>query len=443
MMPGSRSRPFLPATTILLALLAVVIFVQQKLWQQAQVSGPKPPNLLLITIDTLRADELGAYGSPHGHSPVLDRLARRSTLYSMAIAPAPWTLPSIGAIMTGLEPAEHGAIHFRKPLPEAPTLAEKLRASGYHTSAAVTHFLVGPDYGFDRGFERFEQRLIPASDDEAHLSITSRELTDIGIELLNETREPAFVWLHYFDPHFHYMEHPPATRATDPGRHGRKLYRGEIGFTDAEIGRLLDAADALPRPPVVLLTSDHGEQFYEHGSLHHTTAVYQEVVAVPLLVARSLGGGGDIVQAPTRILDAHGLLLQAAGAVQPGRPTSLEPPVLVHSEQASNLRALVAGRYKVIADLGRGRVELYDLVADPAERLNLAAEQPELLERMCASLSGHFAELERAGQALRDEREVEISQEREDQLAALGYVGGPTGGPETAGRDLCAAALGR
>jgi arylsulfatase A-like enzyme len=404
-------------------LVAMLLVLAAQRWL-ARVPAPSAsrPNLLLVTVDTLRADELGAYGLPLRRSPELDRLARRSTVYEMAVAPAPWTLPSIASIMTGLEPKAHGAILFRRALPEAvPTLAERLRGLGYHTSAAVTHFVLGPEYGFDRGFERFDRGLIPASDQEAHLSVTSEALTATGLELLRSAEEPYFVWLHYFDPHFHYLAHPPDTVAADPGFGGRNLYRGEVRFTDRALGELLASAAAMPRPPLVVFTADHGEQFFEHRGWQHTTAVYQEVVHVPLLVHRPDQTQARIVPGPKRLVDVYALLLGLAGAAQTAE--AFEAPILLHTQQAADLRAIVAGRYKLIADLRAGRLELYDLFADPGERHDLAAELPEVVARLCGSMAGHFEELGRRDAALRTAaREVDLSPERNAQLESLGYT---------------------
>ncbi len=380
----------------------------------------KPPNILLITVDTLRADDLGGYGSPMYASPALDRLSRQSRLYQMVWAPSPWTLPSLASLMTGLEPKVHGAIHFRKALPQnALTLAEKLRKKGYHTSAAVTHLLLGPDYGFDRGFERFDEELIPGTDDAAHLSVTSERLSEIGVDLLKTAKEPFFVWLHYFDPHFHYMPHPPETTMKSDGR---SLYRGEIRFTDAFLGEVMAAAERLPRPPAVIVTADHGEQFKEHGGWHHTTALYQEVVQIPLLIATGAVGTGSVIEGPTRMTDLHQWILDFV-------EKSVEPPempvareVFLHSEQACNLRGLVEGRYKLIADLIRKRVRLYDLWADPGERSDLAAERVELRNDICRKAAEGFGRLALQGEEIRNDAELEMPEEKRQQLEQLGYL---------------------
>jgi arylsulfatase A-like enzyme len=238
----------------------------------------------LISVDTLRHDRVGFAGYQRPTSTKLDALAERSTVFTNAYSQSGWTLPSMATIMTGRYPKEHGAIDFgRRMDPTLPTIATILKAQGYDTGGFVSHVLLTPFYGFDRGFSQFDTSALKLG--VPREAITAGPLTDKVIAALATAGEPFFFWVHYFDPHFEYRPHEPwssfGTSASD-------RYDQEIASTDFQIGRLMEALEKSDRldSTIVIFTSDHGEEFGEHGGEYHYT-LYDEVVRVPSSYAPS------------------------------------------------------------------------------------------------------------------------------------------------------------
>ena len=258
--------------------------------------APRRPNVLLISIDTLRADRLGCYGSTRGTSPRIDELAAQATVFEAAHSSSAWTLPSLCTLMTGLAPSTHGATQLDSMLPpEHRTLAEHLLRAGYDTAIVASHIFLTEHYGLQQGFNLVDEELLVAASD-FNRSITSPQVSERGIRFLDakalgaqaaghSTATPWFLWLHYFDPHAEYMKHEGISE-----RFGTEtqsdLYDGEIAFTDLHVGRVLEALQrtGLAENTVVVITADHGEEFGEHGQQRHGNHLHQEVVRVPLIV---------------------------------------------------------------------------------------------------------------------------------------------------------------
>lgn len=272
-----------------------------------------PPNIVLISIDTLRADHLDVYGYSRPTAPNLSRLAEEGVLFEHALSQAPWTLPAMASVLTGLYPSQHGASTSEARIAgRVETLAEALLARGYRTRAVVSHSFVDANHGFARGFERFDESQVLGHD-----AVTSEAVSRIALEkMLPDAGQPFFLWVHYFDPHFTYVHHPevgfagrsegrfgsaiPARLLSRPGRvsdseleHIRAVYDEEIRVTDWAVGALLDGIEALglKENTVVLVTGDHGEYFLERGRFFHGKDVYEELVHVPLII------GGDLPEA--------------------------------------------------------------------------------------------------------------------------------------------------
>lgn len=408
-MRGSEFRTGLRFGMLLLFLLA----------SQGNGCSPAPPrpSFVLILIDTLRADHLGAYGYSRPTSPSLDALASRGILFEEAIAAAPWTLPSSMALMTGRLPSSHRVENDGMRLSAGiPTLAEVLKSSGYTTSAVVSHIYVSGLFGFDRGFDRFED--FGLSRDyrfEAGLEPRAEKVSERALQEVRALKgRPFFLLVHYFDPHWDYDPPPPySTRFTGPyagsirgsyqsfsryippgavlspedRRHLEDLYDGEIAYTDSQVGRLVEGLrqEGAGEETLVLVTSDHGEEFKEHGSLGHGRNLYDEVVKVPLIVAR-LGSRG----APRRVaeqirgIDLFPTLCELAGAkVPPGVQGKSLVPWLSGGREAARGAVSETIRFdayrksyrepgqKIIVRLEDNRREFYDLASDPGERRNL------------------------------------------------------------------------
>ena len=403
----------------------------------AAPKGP-PPSVLLITIDTLRADRLGAYGDTLARTPHMDALARAGVSFARAFTPAPLTLPAHASLMTGLLPPQHGVRGnggFALGKDHA-TLAEALRARGLRTGAFVGGFPLERRFGLARGFDHYGDVFDRAPG--IHFDFAERRADRVVEEALSwlaGQAGPVFAWVHVFDPHAPY-DAPPDFRTADP-------YRGEIAFTDKALGALLTAWDARPGPSFTALTADHGEAFGEHGEESHSLFVYDTTLRVPLVLRGPGLPAGRRLETPVGLADlAATLVARVDGAVTPegasppprlpGRdlledlraPSSSPAPLYAETLSPrldfgwSDLRALRDGRYKYVR---APRPELYDVLADPGETRDLSAREPAVRERLRSALESMLRRL--------GDREVRTAPDSEaaERLRALGYVQGPGG----------------
>jgi len=250
------------------------------------------PNVLLITLDTTRADRLGCYGDRDALTPRLDGLAADGTRFDAAYTPSPMTLPAHATLLTGLEPPEHGVrINGRQRLPDGvSTVAEALRSRGYRTSAFVAAYVLARRFGLDRGFETYDDDLSAALPQTVHEQLSVSRPGDVvagaALDWLGSVvREgaPFFAWVHFYDAHY-----PPHAHASLDGTRfaGAASYDAGIAFMDQQVGRLLDFLDASghARDTVVIAVGDHGEGLGEHGDQEHGYLLNEEVLRVPLLL---------------------------------------------------------------------------------------------------------------------------------------------------------------
>jgi arylsulfatase A-like enzyme len=400
---------------------------------------PTHPNLLLVTVDTLRPDRLGFGGHERPTSPALDRLAAEGVRFERSYSQSGWTLPSLATVLTGRHPSRHGAVAFDAALdPGLPTLATLLRQRGYDTRAFVSHVLLRPQYGLARGFARYDGSVLEVG--HPHRVATAKPLTDRAIRALDEVRPPFFLWVHYFDPHFLYLRHPEFAGFGDSDL---DRYDGEIAHTDEQVGRLLDALREHGREDdtVVVFTADHGEAFGENGAYYHDDL--GEPVARTPLVVKAPGLAPGVRHEPAQQIDLLPTVLARLGVPTPeglpGRdllaPDGAERPVFMERVDPSPWlqRAVVRGRHKLVvnvrvegaqppADRPRGPtvrpgVFLYDLEDDPGETTNLFDPESEVARELLALLHEHFAGLPDAvGRA------VEVDEDLREKLRALGYA---------------------
>jgi len=368
------------------------------------------PSILLVTLDTTRADAMG-YESDAARTPHLDTLAARGLRFSQAYATAPMTLPSHTSMLTGLYPADHGVRENARYLGgDKELLAERLRGKGYETAAFVSGLPLSRPFGLARGFDHYDDEIATGAERRA-AETTERALAWLG----KQAGKQVFQWVHYFDPHEPYDPPEPfRSEIRDP-------YLAEIAAMDREVGRLLDAFEARAgsRDVRILVAGDHGEGRGDHGEALHGNLLYQGVMRVPLLIAGS-GVDAGTVSHPVSLRRVFDTVLDWAGEDRPysltrgARETVLGEamkPFLQYGWQPQVMA--VTDEVKVIRS---GGVEIYDLRADPREAHDLAGERP-LPSEVQRTLDEYLAKLEVAG-APKDG----VSQEDRERLASLGYV---------------------
>ena len=362
--------------------------------------SPPKRNVLLITIDTLRADRLGCYGSRTVKTPNIDALAAGGTLFEETITPVPLTLPSHASILTGRYPAEHGIRDngfYRLPK-GYPTLATEFAKAGYQTAAFVASGTLNGVFGLNQGFDLYDDMSVVKG--RTQLTDRSERPADkvtakVAEWLKNSVKKPFFLWVHYFDPHAPY-EPPESYREKYRGR----LYDGEVAFTDREVGRLLKVLKeaGFERDTLVILTADHGESLGEHGEMSHGVFLYRATMHVPLIFSGPGVPAGKPISSMARLIDICPTILSYAHLnknfscsgrdlwpIIAGRSIPEGELIYIETEAPANLmgwsalKGLRTDRFKFIALPAR---ELYDIRADPGENHNLITSQPDVAAAM-------------------------------------------------------------
>jgi arylsulfatase A-like enzyme/Flp pilus assembly protein TadD len=402
-------------------------------------------NVLLITIDTLRADVLGCYGG-RAATPNLDRLASLGARFDFAHAHAVITLPSHASILTGLYPTQHG-VHENsgyRLAADIPTLASRLKPHGFATGAFVGAFPVDSRFGLNAGFDMYDDHY-PGTSMNSEFKLPERRadaVVQVAIRWIAVQQGRWFAWVHVFDPHSPYTPPPPFDR-----QYAGQPYLGEVAWTDSALGSLLETVAGLDaRPTLVIVTGDHGESLGDHGEETHGLFAYESTLRVPLILAqfgsgterwppRTGSGGrakaGTAMSTPVWHVDVLPTVLDALGiAAPPGLPgRSLLPGAASAADagRASYFEALSASLNRGWAPLRgvlRGREkyielpipELYDLAADPGEQTSLADRQPDVRQALEARLRTFPAGA--PGTRRREDPEAVA------RLRALGYVTG-------------------
>lgn len=430
--------------------IVVLFLLLASLIVSAEAAGSRT-NLLLVTIDTLRADRVGFYNPRKALTPNLDSLAGTSVVFTRAFAHAVTTLPSHANILLGTTPAYHGVqdnAHFIVR-PEFLSLAEHLRDAGYATGAFVGGFPLDSRFGLDQGFSVYDdafdrEEAGPVEADATGSERPAGKVWAAARAWLKERESPWFLWVHFYDPHYPYAP-PEPYRARFAG----EPYDGEVAYADAVLGELLAGLEARDRgePPLIVLTADHGESLGEHGELTHGFLAYNATLWVPLLI-RVPGGRPRVVSQNVSHIDLFpticdllevklpaGLqgaslapLLKGGGAA--ARPVYFESLSPYFNLGWAPLRGLIDGPLKFIDS---PRPELYDLRNDFGEARNIAGRSSAEAGALKTKLDGTIKALlspESAGAARRMDRATE------EKLRSLGYLAGPvaagkkTYGPE-------------
>lgn len=377
------------------------------------------PDVVLITLDTTRADAIGK------NTPNLEALARGGVRYTRAITPAPLTLPSHASMLTGLEPPEHGVRdNGTAALPkDVPTLAALLRQRGYATGAFVSSRVLDRRFGLDRGFDVYDDTM--AAEEIGEYGYPERDATQVTSAALawaarQTSSKPLFLWIHYYDAHAPYA--PPSPFSG---------YAGEVAYVDGEVGRLLSKLRKTRR--IVVVAGDHGESLGEHGERTHGVFLYRSVLAVPLLISGAATPRVVPHAVSTKRLAAT--IAHLVGAKAFGDPLppfgASRPPVYSESQMPataygwSALRAYSDDRFRFI---DAPRVELYDSIADPAESRNLAGEQRRELFRLKNAMTAALARMK-----TRDASTI-VDPALASSLRSLGYLSG-TSGPSRSNID--------
>ncbi len=413
-------------------------------------TGAAGYNLLLVTLDTLRADRLGIYGYDAAETPNIDRLAAEGVRFDRVTTTVPVTLPAHASIMTGLNPLAHGVRNNGAFVlgPEATTLAEVLREQGYATGGFIGAVVLAPQFGIAQGFDHFDglARYQAVTGDESG-ERPGEEVVAAASDWIREQQQPFFAWVHMYDPHDPYA--PPEPYA---GRFADNPYDGEIAYVDEMVGRLLQTLEEAGAADntLVIVTADHGEGLGDHGERGHSFFIYDSTVRVPLIFwAPGLVPSGIVPAAPASVVDIFPTVLSLLGApagsfggegvAARSLAARFEDPdaagAAAYAESLipyldfgwSELRALISGDYKYIE---APEPELYNLTEDPGESDNLVDVEVGIADEMAAALAAIVGDEDvtaATGRAVDDESIA--------GLQALGYIAGG-GGPARDRRDI-------
>ena len=422
----------------------------------ARPATAAPPDVVLVTLDTVRADRVGFLGSTRGLTPALDALAREAVVFERAYAQAPMTTVSHASILTGTQPPFHKVQDFGLALPpSAPYLPALLGAAGYRTAAFVGSMVLDPKGpiapGFDRGFDVYDAGFRTRKDGADPYATKERRGAEVVARALawldRRPAGPVFLWVHLYDAHDPYDPPTPFKE-----RFAKEPYDGEIAGVDAAVGRLVAGLRErrLYDGALVVVAADHGESLGEHGETTHGVFLYEATVHVPLLL-RLPGAqeGGRRVSARVSLVDiaptvlaaaavavpaavqGRSLLRLAAGGREPERPSYAESE---YPHRVFGWSALRAWREERFLFVDAPRRELYDLRADPAAARNLAAERGAVVSGMAGAMGKAVASW--AGAAPEAPRAA-VDPALVERLSSLGYASGATGtiGPAPSGVD--------
>ena len=423
----------------------------------------KRPNVIFIVIDTLRADHVGCYGYQRNTTPNIDKLAREGILFKNAISVAPWTLPSIGTLLTSQYPSVLG-VRDTAPLDEKfPLISQVLKRHNYTTHGVISHILLSQRLGLGRGYDKYMEW----ASRPLHEGISSPAVTKQAISFLQQKQEnPFFLFTHYFDPHYNYLLHEKYnyyssyrgkitsgqlytdiarmrhSLSEEDIRYLISLYDSEISFTDEYVGKLLDELkqQRLYDNSVIVLVGDHGEEFMEKGWLGHSINLNHKVLHVPLIIKLPDGEPG-IIEKPFGLIDVMPTICQYLGLEVPGGLEGQPFDFHRHASQATRpifsetfkqqpgfafqvgVVSILLERRKLIYDFIKKTKQIYDLVDDPDERNNLA-DQPSEQNRMLGGLLSKWIEnIETKRRDVQPAQSDELfTPDQRKQLESLGYL---------------------
>lgn len=436
-MPLSKGRRLAAALVLIGVVIAAAVAYKASSAPAFRIERSPERNVLLVTIDTLRADALGSYGG-RAATPNLDALASRGARFTFAHGHAVVTLPSHASILSGRYPYEHGirdntGYRFDQG---RPTIATLLKSAGFATGAFVGGFPLDRRFGLGAGFDTYDDRLDPASaTDPGERERRADAVVASATNWIGSQRGKWLAWVHLYDPHTTYAA-PADWAAKYPGA----PYLGEVAWTDFALGPLLTLLQTQPRDTLIVVTADHGESLGEHGETTHGVFAYESTLRVPLIIAETRVAGGKnslpegvTIDTPVRHVDLLPTILDAAGVPPPAslsgaslqeviatrtgedRPSYFESMTPAVTRGWAPLRGLISSGHKYI-DLPLP--ELYDLARDPGEATNLVTGEPDRTQVFVNLLKGF--------DMAPPSRAAAETPETIERLRSLGYIGGGT-----------------
>jgi len=459
-------------TLVIVALATVVVAVVAGWWFLNRPSAPSS-NIIIILIDTVRRDAISCYGGRPGVTPRIDAVAADGVRFEQAVSTSGWTVPAIGSLLTGAWPTIHGSVgkglHITPMREELPVATELFKQKGFGTVAFATSAFVSPLLGVDRGFDLFDHEY--SVNWEARRADTT--ITLAIAELRKRKDRPTFYFIHLFDPHLDYdppreygslyteAEREPApplslgavlalrtgadgTAPPDPADQSyvRGLYDGEVAFMDSQIGRFVDELKSLDlyERSTIVIVADHGEEFWDHGGFEHGHTLYDELVAIPLIMKfpGEIVPGAPTVKSQVRLLDVGPTLFELADIDPPESFVGQSLMPHVRGETDDDLDAycestlygpprfaIRGSRYKYVAVPAKhGLVsgELYDWRNDPGETTDLTAEVPDVASRLRADLTEWYQKNAAQAQEMSRVTPIDMHPDRIKLLKSLGYV---------------------
>jgi len=472
---NSRLQRFLPLLIFLLIAATVAAVVYVTVISTPSVSPCK--NVILVVLDTVRADRLGCYGNPSGITPEIDKFAKESVLFENAFSQAPWTLPSVASLFTSSYPAQHGAGGFLgrfKMLGEdAVTLAEVFQRCGASTCAIINVFFLSEKFGMTQGFGTVDSYVPLSNVDTRRAGPT----TDAALRWIDQHKsKPFFLLVHYFDPHLVYDPPQPFRRrfaapedcdttdyifgtrrdiiefrrnktklGSDKIARLEKLHNGEVAYVDSEVGELIEGISkrGLDKNTVIVITSDHGEEFLDHGGFEHGHTLYDELLHVPLLIrsctinpekenSEGTRRGSVRIQTTVRLIDIAPTVCELAGIAAEPAFTGRSLVPLMDGKQEADRSVLSEGNMwgpsgtgwrkdglKLIIQSSSPKVQLFDVRSDPKEQENLANRHPKRCNDMMSDLK---LILQTLSQKHLKARPPSLTPDEIERLRSLGYV---------------------
>ncbi len=421
---------------------------------------PRPqddrPNLLLISLDTVRADALGSYGATNGGTPTLDRFAAEGTRMAQSWAQAPSTTPTHSSLFTGAYVYEHGALgHDQRLSSSWTTLAEHLSGQGYRTFALTSSAKFREGTGFDQGFHTYE-----VNNHDKFTDRSAHVVERLGEELVRDADRPSFGFVHLMDAHAPYdppspwreryldgpssvppkrtvrfiRRHQKSPKRVTPEQRAdlRRLYDGGVAFVDHRVSQIRELITASPRPTLVVIVSDHGEAFGENGYLGHSSVLWEEVLQVPWILWGPGIPAGQVVDSPVSTVDVMPTLAALAGAplirpvsgrdlsaaIRTGTPIPRRDIIVQSTQRWGVIRQTDTGLVKLVIRNASGRASVHELDDDAVREGKDTTTDPTLLASLQATLAGH--DLRQA--STHSEMRTDLSAEELEQLRLLGYL---------------------